>query len=160
MRAAERAAPGMRAAATPRRDDGRLRRLNRGWVAILAVTAIAAVVRLWGLSSPPAMAFDENYYAKAGCILIGGSDATCRIESPNERAFREQEWDVGSFVHPPLGKWTIGMGIKAFGMDAFGWRIGSAVAGTLAVTGVALMAQLLFGRPIWTPWSPPSPRPR
>ena len=64
--------------------------------------------------------------------------------------FREQEWDVGSFVHPPLGKWTIALGIKAFGMDPFGWRIGSASAGTLAVTGVALIAQLLFGRPLWT----------
>lgn len=124
--------------------------MNRPWVAILAVTAIAAVVRMWGLSSPPMLVFDENYYAKAACIFVGGSDRVCKIESPNERAFREQEWDVGSFVHPPLGKWTIALGIKAFGMDAFGWRIGSAVAGTLAVTGVALIAQLLFGRPLWT----------
>ncbi len=119
-------------------------------MAILTVTAIAAVVRLWGLSNPPMLVFDENYYAKAACIFVGGSDEVCRIESPNERTFREQEWDVGSFVHPPLGKWTIALGIKAFGMDPFGWRIGSAVAGTLAVTGVALIAQLLFGRPLWT----------
>jgi dolichyl-phosphate-mannose--protein O-mannosyl transferase len=124
--------------------------LNRPWVAVLAVTAIAAVVRMWGLSSPPTLAFDENYYAKAACIFVGGSDEVCKIDSTNERLFREQEWDVGSFVHPPLGKWTIALGIKAFGMDPFGWRIGSAVAGTLAVTGVALMAQLLFGRPLWT----------
>lgn len=127
-----------------------LHRLNRPWVAIVAVTAIAAVVRMWGLSSPPTLVFDENYYAKAACIFVGGSDKVCKIESPNERSFREQEWDVGSFVHPPLGKWTIALGIKAFGMDPFGWRIGSAVAGTLAVTGVALIAQLLFGRPLWT----------
>jgi len=127
-----------------------LRRLNRPWVAILAVTAIAALVRLWGLSSPPQLVFDENYYAKAACIFVGGTDQYCRIDSPNERAFREQEWDVGSFVHPPLGKWTIALGIKAFGMDPFGWRVGSAIAGTLAVTGVALIAQLLFGRPLWT----------
>ncbi len=119
-------------------------------MAILAVTAIAAVVRMWGLSSPPTLVFDENYYAKAACIFVGGSDRVCKIDSPNERLFREQEWDVGSFVHPPLGKWTIALGIKAFGMDPFGWRIGSAVAGTLAVTGVALIAQLLFGRPLWT----------
>jgi dolichyl-phosphate-mannose--protein O-mannosyl transferase len=119
-------------------------------VAVLAVTAIAALVRVWGLSTPPMLVFDENYYAKAACIFVGGSDRVCKIESPNERAFREQEWDVGSFVHPPLGKWTIALGIKAFGMDPFGWRIGSAVAGTLAVTGVALIAQLLFGRPLWT----------
>ena len=57
---------------------------------------------------------------------------------------------MGSFVHPPLGKWTIALGIKAFGMDPFGWRIGSAIAGTLAVTGLALIAQLLFGRALWT----------
>ena len=54
-------------------------------------------------------------------------------------------------VRPPAARQVaIALGIKAFGMDPFGWRIGSAVAGTLAVTGVALMAQLLFNRPIWT----------
>ena len=84
-----------------RADAPLLQRLNRPWVAILAVTAIAAVVRLWGLSCPPTMVFDENYYAKAACIFVGGSDQVCKVESPNERLFREQEWDVGSFVHPP-----------------------------------------------------------
>ena len=44
--------------------------------------SIAAVVRLWGLSSPPSLAFDENYYAKAACIFVGGSDRTCWINSP------------------------------------------------------------------------------
>jgi dolichyl-phosphate-mannose-protein mannosyltransferase len=125
-------------------------RLNRPWVAILAVTAIAAVVRLWGLSSPPMLVFDENYYAKAACMYVGYPDRACGIESPNERAFKEQEWDVGSFVHPPLGKWTIALGIKAFGMNPFGWRVGSAVAGTLAVAILAMIAQLVFGRPLWT----------
>ena len=57
---------------------------------------------------------------------------------------------MGSWVHPPLGKWMTGMGIKAFGMDAFGWRFPSAVAGTLIAVMVALIAQLLFGRPLWT----------
>jgi len=124
--------------------------VNRPWVAIVTVTILAAVVRLWGLSTPPTMVFDENYYAKAACILVGSSDRVCQVRSPNERIFREQEWDVGSYVHPPLGKWTIALGIKAFGMDPFGWRVMSALAGTLAVTGLALIAQLLFGRPIWT----------
>jgi dolichyl-phosphate-mannose--protein O-mannosyl transferase len=35
-------------------------------------------------------------------------------------------------------------------MDPFGWRVGSAVAGTLAVAGVAIIAQLLFAAPLWT----------
>jgi dolichyl-phosphate-mannose-protein mannosyltransferase len=133
-----------------RADRGLLPRVNRPWVAVAAVTLVAAIVRLWGLSSPPMLVFDENYYAVAACIYVGGSDRVCRVDSPNERAFREQEWDVGSFVHPPLGKWTIALGIKAFGMDPFGWRVGSAVAGTMAVAGVAILAQLLFAKPLWT----------
>jgi dolichyl-phosphate-mannose-protein mannosyltransferase len=127
-----------------------LSRFARPWVAIVAVTAIAAGVRVWGLSRPTALVFDENYYAKAACIYVGGSDRTCRIDERNEELFREQQWDVGSYVHPPLGKWTIALGIKVFGMDPFGWRIGSAVAGTLAVTATALLAQLLFGNALWT----------
>lgn len=127
-----------------------LRRLNRPWVAILVVTAIAAGVRIWGLSRPPDLVFDENYYAKAGCIYVGLSKPTCRVESTNEELFYDQQWDVGSYVHPPLGKWTIALGIKAFGMDAFGWRIGSAVAGTLTVAVVAILASLLFGSVLWT----------
>lgn len=119
-------------------------------MAILVVTAIAAGVRLWGLSRPPDLVFDENYYAVAACIYVDGSDDTCRVDEPNERLFREQQWDVGSYVHPPLGKWTIALGIKAFGMDPFGWRVGSAVAGTLAVTAAAMLAQLLFGSVLWT----------
>ena len=42
------------------------------------------------------------------------------------------------------------MGIKAFGMDEFGWRFSSAVAGTAVVLIVAVMAQLLFGSALWT----------
>ena len=129
---------------------GLLQRLNRPVVAILAVTAIAAGVRFWHLSHPPDLVFDELYYAKAACILVGGSDKTCMIDSSDEKYWRQNKWDVGSWVHPPLGKWMIAMGEKAFGMDPFGWRVSSAVIGTLIVTLVAVMAQLLFGSALWT----------
>ena len=36
-------------------------------------------------------------------------------------------------VHPEVGKWLIALGEKAFGMDPFGWRIASAVVGSLMV---------------------------
>ena len=127
-----------------------LQRLNRPVVAILAVTAIAGVLRFTHLSRPPELFFDENYYAKAGCILIGDSDKVCKIDSNDEHYWRDNKWDVGSWVHPPLGKWTIGMGEKVFGMTPFGWRFSSAVAGTLIVTMVAVVAQLLFGSALWT----------
>ena len=127
-----------------------LQRLNRPVIAVLAVTAIAGVLRFTHLSRPPELFFVENYYAKAGCILIGGTDKVCMVDSNDEHYWRDKKWDVGSWVHPPLGKWTIGMGEKAFGVTSFGWRFSSAVAGTLTVTIVAVMAQLLFGSALWT----------
>jgi dolichyl-phosphate-mannose--protein O-mannosyl transferase len=127
-----------------------LERFNRPVVAILVITAVTGVLRFWNLGHPTRFVFDEVYYAKAGCILIGGSDRTCRIDSSDEHYWVEHKWDVGSWVHPPLGKWMTAMGIKAFGMDAFGWRFASAVAGTLVATLVALIAYLLFGSVVWT----------
>jgi dolichyl-phosphate-mannose--protein O-mannosyl transferase len=125
-------------------------RLNHPVVVIVAVTILAAGSRFVHLGYPTTDVFDEVYYPKAACILLGWSDEVCMIESSDERYWRERKWDVGSWVHPPLGKWQIAMGIKAFGMDPFGWRFTSAVAGTLVVTITAAIAQLLFGRPVWT----------
>ena len=42
------------------------------------------------------------------------------------------------------------LGIKAFGMRPFGWRVTTAIAGTLVVVLTAAIAQLLFGSPLWT----------
>ena len=125
-------------------------RLNRPVVAIVAVTILAAGLRFVHLSHPDGYVFDEVYYPKAACILLGWSDETCTIDPGDEHYWREKKWDVGSWVHPPLGKWEIAMGIKAFGMNEFGWRVSSAVAGTAVVTLTAVMAQLLFGSAIWT----------
>jgi len=125
-------------------------RLNRPIVALLAVAAIAGGVRFWALSRPPGMVFDEVYYPKAACILVGWSNKTCLVRSSDERYWRTNKWDVGSWVHPPLGKWEIALGIKAFGMRPFGWRVTTAIAGTLVVVLTAAIAQLLFGSPLWT----------
>jgi len=127
-----------------------LQRANRPVVAIVAVTAIAGFLRFFHLAHPPEFVFDEVYYPKAGCILIGWSNDVCHIDSNDERYWRDQKWDVGSWVHPPLGKWEIGLGIKAFGMNPLGWRWTSALAGTLVVMFVAIIAQLLFGSALWT----------
>jgi dolichyl-phosphate-mannose-protein mannosyltransferase len=123
--------------------------LNTPLAAVLAVTALAGFLRFFHLSHPGEFVFDEVYYPKAGCIYVGGSNETCRVESEDEKFWQRDKWDVGSWVHPPLGKWQIGLGIKAFGMDPFGWRFGTALAGTLVVFFTAILAQLLFGRPVW-----------
>jgi dolichyl-phosphate-mannose--protein O-mannosyl transferase len=130
---------------------GRLRELlARPFVAIVLVTALGGAVRVWQLGSPSSFVFDEVYYPKVGCIYIGGSDEYCHVDSNDEKYWREDKWDVGSWVHPPLGKWTIGLGIKALGMDATGWRSATALVGTLVVTLTALLAWLLFASVAWT----------
>ena len=128
-----------------------LQRLNRPAVAVVAVAAIAGVIRFAAVDDPHEMVFDEVYYAKAGCIQVTDeSDDVCRVESDDERFWFENEWDMGSWVHPPLGKLTIGLGIEAFSMSPFGWRFTSALAGIGVAVFTALMAQLLFTRPMWT----------
>ena len=127
-----------------------LSRLNRPAVAIVAVTLLAGWLRIVHVSHPSDYVFDEVYYPKAACILVGWSNDTCTIDSSDEQYWRTTKWDVGSWVHPPLGKWEIALGIKLFGMRSFGWRISSVVAGTLVVTLTAVMAQLLFGSALWT----------
>jgi len=127
----------------------RARRIHPA-LAIVAVTALAAGLRLWHLGTPAERIFDEKYYSKAGCIFVGYSQDECGIDESDERYWIEKYGDVGSWVHPPLGKWAIGLGERAFGPDAFGWRIAGVVAGSLTVAVVALTAQLLFGSVLWT----------
>src|SRR5687768_8460394 len=96
-------------------------------IAISAVILIAGVIRLVGLAHPQELIFDETYYAKDACWYVNASEALC------ERAADAPE------VHPPLGKWLIGVGIRLFGFDSFGWRISAAVAGTATVALLYLL---------------------
>ncbi len=127
-----------------------LRKLNRPLVAVVAVGLIAGVLRFWHLGYPQDRIFDEVYYSKSACIFLGYSNERCAIDSSDERFWRSDKNDTGSWVHPPLGKWAIAAGELAFGTDPFGWRVSSAVAGTATVVFLAVIVQLLFASPIWT----------
>ncbi|MEE1619957.1 dolichyl-phosphate-mannose--protein mannosyltransferase [Zafaria sp. J156] len=122
------------------------------WIVPLAVTALAALLRFWNLSHPHAFTFDETYYIK---------DAYTLLESGYERSWPDEANDAfiaGSpapnddaayVVHPPLGKWLIGLGMLVFGWDnGLGWRSAGALAGTLSVLLLALAAQRLFRSPV------------
>jgi dolichyl-phosphate-mannose--protein O-mannosyl transferase len=125
-------------------------KLNRPVVAILAVGAIAGVLRFTHLGYPEQRVFDEYYYPKSACIFLGYSDERCDINSADERFWREDRNDTGAWVHPPLGKWMIAAGELAFGTDSFGWRVSAAATGTATVVVLAVIVQLLFASPIWT----------
>jgi dolichyl-phosphate-mannose-protein mannosyltransferase len=127
-----------------------IRRFNRPVVAVLAVGLIAGYLRFMHLAYPEHRVFDEYYYTKSACILLGYSDQRCDINSADERFWRENEWDTGAWVHPPLGKWMIAAGEVGFGTESMGWRAGAAVTGTATVMLLAVIIQLLFASPIWT----------
>jgi hypothetical protein len=90
------------------------------WVITVLITAMAGVVRLWGIGFPDAKQFDEVYYAtEGGEILHNGG--------------YENNPGYMFIVHPPLGKWLVAGGITVFGDNSVGWRVPAAIAGTLCV---------------------------
>lgn len=93
----------------------------REFAPIAAILGFALTLRLWRLDQPKGYIFDEVYYAKNAASLI--SDGV-ELNAQGEAEF---------VVHPPLGKWLIGLGIKIFGDNEFGWRIAAAIIGSASV---------------------------
>jgi dolichyl-phosphate-mannose--protein O-mannosyl transferase len=106
--------------------------LLRRFAPISAILTFALSFRLWRLDSPKGYIFDEIYYAKNAYSLISSG-----VEL-------DQEGGAEFVVHPPLGKWLIGIGIKLFGYNEFGWRSSSALFGSASVLLIYLIAKRLF----------------
>ena len=114
----------------------RRRRPAPGALAALGVVALALALRLVGLGGPGRLMVDEGFY-------VGGARALLA------RGW-EPTWDApvaGQLpaVHPPLGKWLIGLGMALAGDDPFGWRLAGALAGTATVWLVYLIGRRLAG---------------
>ena len=119
------------------------------WGGPLAVTLLAAVLRLVNLAHPHSLVFDETFYVKDSYTLLNlGYEANWPANSDTD--FNAGNTDgyltTGSFaVHPPFGKWVIALGLALFGADSsLGWRISVAVCGILLVLLVTLIAKKLF----------------
>jgi dolichyl-phosphate-mannose--protein O-mannosyl transferase len=128
------------------RDDDRF----TGWVATVAVTLLAGFLRLWQLGRPHAFLFDETYYAKDAWSLWHHGYVTGYVEGANEKILAgnlDGLWtsSPSMVVHPEAGKWLMGLGEALFGMDPFGWRIASAVVGTLMVAVMVRLARRMTG---------------
>ncbi|RIV39369.1 dolichyl-phosphate-mannose--protein mannosyltransferase [Micromonospora radicis] len=120
------------------------------WLATAVVVAIAAVLRFANLSHPPGKIFDEIYYAR---------DAWALVDKGVEWNYKDG--GPSYVVHPPLGKWLIGLGEWAFGYadtehgisvpghlwttsPEFGWRFSAAVIGTLSVLLLVRIGRRMF----------------
>ncbi|QYJ02779.1 phospholipid carrier-dependent glycosyltransferase [Nocardioides panacisoli] len=129
-----------------------------GWLAPVLITLIAFALRLVGLGNPARFAFDETYYAKDGWSLWrngyvrdhkddadGNPDTDLNADILDGTTTGLWTGDPSLTVHPDVGKWLIGLGETLFGMDPFGWRIMSAVAGALMVLVLIRLVRRMTG---------------
>jgi dolichyl-phosphate-mannose-protein mannosyltransferase len=125
-----------------------------GWLGPLIVTAVGGALRFWHLGRPHQLVFDETYYVKQGSSFLDYGYE--RSVAPSLGTTADQRFTSGTtdvwgtaadfVVHPPVGKWMIAVGELLFGQtSSFGWRLASAVCGTLSILMVARIGRRLFG---------------
>jgi dolichyl-phosphate-mannose--protein O-mannosyl transferase len=112
---------------TPPLPDDR----RRAWVIAAALGLAALVGRLWHITYPRDLLFDEAYYPPEAHELL-----TWGFEYNRGYSF---------IVHPPLGKWFIALGEQVFGYNSLGWRFPSAVAGAITVVVLFRLTRRLTG---------------
>ena len=124
-------------------------------MATAVATIIAAIIRMTGLDNVRTLVFDETYYVKDAWSLITlGYEGTW----PNNYDASFVAGNVSGLaakggypVHPPTGKWLIGLGMEALGQtDPVGWRIVTAICGVITVFLLCRLAQNLFHSPLLT----------
>ncbi|MGW0789011.1 dolichyl-phosphate-mannose--protein mannosyltransferase [Streptomyces sp. NPDC002911] len=119
------------------------------WGGPLLVALVAGVLRFWNLGSPKAVIFDETYYAKDAWALINqGYEGSWPKDVDklilNDPSSVDIPVEPGYVVHPPVGKWIIGVGEQIFGFTPFGWRFMVALLGTISVLMLCRIGRRLF----------------
>ena len=133
-----------------------------GWVGPLAVTAFAAILRFSRLSVPHAVNYDETDYVKDAWSILrhgaewnpvanpagyppGQSYADNLLLSGGTHIFAPcSGYSCGEAVtHPEVGKYLIAIGEWVFGLNPFGYRVASAVFGSLAILLMCRIARRL-----------------
>ncbi|NMC98925.1 MAG: phospholipid carrier-dependent glycosyltransferase, partial [Bacteroidales bacterium] len=107
---------------------------------ILAIILLFAFLsRIFDLSQPTNMYFDEVYHAFTARVILS-SESNKAWEwwntSPNGFAY---EW-----THPPLAKLGMVLGMLALGQNSFGWRIPEAILGVGIVYLIYLLTKTIF----------------
>ncbi|MFJ8534315.1 dolichyl-phosphate-mannose--protein mannosyltransferase [Streptomyces sp. NPDC093591] len=120
-----------------------------GWGGPLLVTLLAGVLRFWNLGSPKKVIFDETYYAKDAWALVHRGFEVNWDKNANDLILSSNghvpiPTDAAYVVHPPVGKYVIGLGELMFGFNPFGWRFMTALLGTLAVLMLCRIGRRIF----------------
>ncbi|GGN16512.1 dolichyl-phosphate-mannose--protein mannosyltransferase [Streptomyces fuscichromogenes] len=119
------------------------------WGGPLLVTLLAGLLRFWNLGSPKAVIFDETYYAKDAWALVHRGFEVNWDKNANDLILQKAGHvgipvDAAYVVHPPVGKYVIGLGELIFGFNPFGWRFMTALLGTLSVLLLCRIGRRMF----------------
>jgi len=112
---------------------------NQAKYILAGILLFAFVARVFDLSSPKAMYFDEVYHAFTAKTILS-SDVAKAWEWWNT----PPEGFAYEWTHPPLAKLGMVLGMKVFGQNSFGWRIPGALLGVGAVLIIYLLGKTLF----------------
>ena len=120
------------------------------WLATFAITGVAAFMRFWKLGDAHSFLFDETYYAKDAWSLINHGYVLNYKDNANEQILAGHLDGImkdtpSMVVHPETGKWLIGLGEHFFGMDPLGWRVASAIAGSLMIMVIIRLVRRMTG---------------
>jgi len=95
----------------------------RGWVVTLVLTLIGGLTRFQNLGFPTdkgTPVFDEKHYVPQAWQML-------------RNGWFEDNAGYELVVHPPLAKQLIALGEWLLGYNGWGWRLSSAVAGTIII---------------------------
>jgi dolichyl-phosphate-mannose-protein mannosyltransferase len=121
-----------------------------GWATATVLAMLALFLHVWNLGRPNRFLFDETYYAKDAWALLHHGYVTDYVAGADKKIIAGQTTGLfkdgpSMVVHPEVGKWVIALGEKVFGLDAYGWRISSAVVGALMVFVMVRLVRRLTG---------------
>ncbi|MBC7474054.1 MAG: phospholipid carrier-dependent glycosyltransferase, partial [Candidatus Sericytochromatia bacterium] len=100
---------------------------KKDWTIIFGLSVISFLLRIFYIKFPEEMIFDEVYHARAAAEYL--------------RGINPFEW-----VHPPLAKLLISVGVSNFGLNSLGWRIMPVIFGTFFVPVMYIFGKTLFGK--------------
>jgi predicted membrane-bound dolichyl-phosphate-mannose-protein mannosyltransferase len=103
------------------------------------ILTFAFLTRIFDLSSPPTMYFDEVYHAFTAKVIMSADRAKAWEWWNTPPSGFAYEW-----THPPLAKLGMVIGMTLFGQNSFGWRIPGAILGVGSVFIIYLLAKQIF----------------
>ncbi|MGA2910412.1 MAG: glycosyltransferase family 39 protein [Candidatus Microgenomates bacterium] len=106
---------------------------------LIIVLAFAFITRVFNLSSPSTMYFDEVYHAFTAKVIMGPDAAKAWEWWNTPPPGFAYEW-----THPPLAKLGMVLGMTIFGQNSFGWRIPGALLGVGSVFLVYFLGKEIF----------------